>query len=373
MSHLYLHIPFCKQACHYCDFHFSTTGTYRSELIEAMLDEMALHRNTIQSPVKTIYFGGGTPSLLTDRELQSIFVQIEKLFGWNDNAEVTLEANPDDLNEAYLKMLRHYPVNRLSIGVQSFRDEDLRFMNRAHVAAQSESAIKRAQDLGFENLSIDLIYGTPGLNDEQWKQQVQRAIAFDVPHISSYCLTVEPKTPLDAFVKKGKVPPVDEQRAEAQFQILSDTLTDAGYEHYEISNLALPGYRAVHNSAYWAGVPYLGIGPSAHSFTGSARRWNVANNVRYLQAITNNNRAYEEEILTPENIINEYIMTSLRLIDGLHLPTFETRFGSNARVQLLNEAAELMHRGQLIVNGEYLRIVGESRFLADGIAAALFR
>lgn len=337
-----------------------------------MIVEMALHRNVIQSPLKTIYFGGGTPSLLTERELQSIFNQIEKLFGWQDDAEITLEANPDDLNDAYLKLLRHYPVNRLSIGVQSFRDEDLRFMNRAHVAAQSESAIKRAQDLGFENLSIDLIYGTPGLNDEQWKLQVQRAIALDVPHISSYCLTVEPKTPLDAFVKKGKIPAVDEHRAEAQFHTLADVLTTAGYEHYEISNLALPGHRAVHNSAYWAGVPYLGIGPSAHSFTGTARRWNVANNTRYLKAITSNNRAYEEEILTPENIINEYIMTSLRLIDGIHLPTFETRFGSDGRTQLLGEAAELIHRGQLIKSGEYLRIAGESRFLADGIAAALF-
>ncbi|MEZ4994900.1 MAG: radical SAM family heme chaperone HemW, partial [Saprospiraceae bacterium] len=277
MPGLYLHIPYCKQACHYCNFHFSTTLHNREGMIEAIVQEMKLRRAALPSvPLASVYLGGGTPSLLTHEELNRIFSTIYELFSISEDAEITLEANPDDLNLEAIRHLKDTPVNRLSIGIQSFSEEDLRFMNRAHNAIEARTSIEYVQDAGFENLTIDLIYGTPTTTDRQWARNMEIALEYDIPHISCYALTVEPRTALAHFVKKGKVPSPDEDQAVRQFEQLMDIMELEGFEHYEISNFARPGWHARHNSSYWRGKPYLGIGPAAHSFDGDrTRSWNV--------------------------------------------------------------------------------------------------
>ncbi len=373
MAGIYIHIPFCKQACHYCDFHFSTSLKYKEEMLQSIRKEIKLQKPYLENQqIETIYFGGGTPSLLTADEVSVILETIQSNFAVIDNPEVTLEANPDDLGLEKLRDLHNTAINRLSIGVQSFFDEDLKWMNRAHVAQEAESAIKRAQDYGLENITIDLIYGYPLLSDEKWKQNIKQAIEFGIPHISSYSMTVEPKTALASFINKGNQKPMDEAQSAGQFQYLMGELTTSGFEHYEISNFAKPGQYSKHNTNYWRGVHYLGIGPSAHSFNGESRQWNVANNAKYLGSLEKNEIPFEVETLTLENRYNEYLMTSLRTQWGVDLAKINTDYGTEQKSNLLASAEEYLDKNWLTLNEEKLVLTQTGKLYADLIASELF-
>ena len=375
MAGIYLHIPFCKQACTYCNFHFSTSLNAKDDMVQALLREISLQKNFLQgAAVETIYLGGGTPSLLSADELNRIFDTLFETFQISALKECTLEANPDDLSAKYLKALRSTPVSRLSIGVQSFREEDLRYMNRAHTAQQSDYAIKAAQDAGFSNLTIDLIYGTPGLSDAAWIENLGKMKLLSIPHFSAYALTVEEGTALHHNILNKKSAPVDNEQSAAQFEILMETAAGAGYEQYEISNFALPGCYAVHNTSYWRGAPYLGIGPSAHSFDGRAlRQWNVANNALYLKSIlTEKKIPAEHENLTAEQRLNEYIMTSLRTMWGCDLQRVESGWGSDFRKHIETEAQPFLERGEAVIKDQKLWLTNKGKFFADRIAGDLF-
>lgn len=342
-------------------------------MVNAICKEIAFRRNYLQDKnLQSIYFGGGTPSLLSQEQLLQIFETIKKHFNIQPNAEITLEANPDDLSEEKLTELKHTPINRLSIGVQSFFDDDLKWMNRAHNANEAEKAIATAKQKGFENITIDLIYGTPGLTNENWQQNIQKALALGVNHISSYALTVEPKTVLANMIEKGKYADTNEEKAAEQFDILVNTLTANGFVHYEISNFAKPEFFAKHNSNYWKGKHYLGIGPSAHSFNTISRSWNVANNQKYLNALAINELEITDEILTVNNQINEYIMTGLRTIWGCDLNFIALQFGETEKQRLIKEAAKFIDQDLLEINNNILLTTAKGKFLADGIAADLF-
>lgn len=371
--HLYLHIPFCKQACHYCDFHFSTSLKNKEEMVNAIMQEIAMRKSELPNvPLETIYFGGGTPSLLSDAELGKIFDSINAHFDIRNDAEITLEANPDDLTNAKIKELRNSPVNRLSIGIQSFRDADLRLMNRAHNANEAERSVKASQDAGLTNITADLIYALPGQSLSDWRANIHQLIALGVPHLSSYCLTVEPKTALAKFVQQGKIRTVPDQTAADHFNVLVEETAKAGFEHYEISNFAQEGFIAVHNSSYWKGDPYLGVGPSAHSFNGTARRWNVANNAAYLKAILANQPAWQEEVLSVNERYNEFVMTGLRTKWGVDILRVEALFGADLRKHLLQSAEAHIAAGRVVVQNDVMALTAEGKFLADGIASDLF-
>jgi len=373
MAGIYLHIPFCKQACYYCNFHFSTSLAQKDALVDSLLEEMSLRQPYLQGqPVNTVYFGGGTPSLLSETDLQRLMERLHQLFSISPDAEVTLEANPDDLHPEKLRFLKAAGVNRLSIGVQSFHEADLRWMNRAHNSQQALNCILYARDAGFNNLSIDLIYGGPTLSDEGWEQNVQQAIALQIPHLSCYALTVEPGTALDSFIKKHKVPPVDPDKAARHFEQLMQWLAAAGYEHYEISNFALPGWHSRHNSSYWKGEHYLGLGPSAHSFNGSSRQWNLSNNSVYINGIREGKVPFEEEILTPDMQLNEYIMTSLRTSAGCDLQLVANQYGEEKRRRLETGSREFILAGKMVKTENALMLTPKGRLFADGIAAELF-
>lgn len=373
MAGIYLHIPFCKKACHYCNFHFSTSLQNREELVECLHIEAEMQKNYLEGrPVQTIYFGGGTPSLLPPAAISSLLDTLRRHYNVQPDAEITLEANPDDLQPATLEGLKAAGINRLSIGIQSFFEEDLRWMNRAHNAQQAEDCITQARAAGFDNFSIDLIYGGPTLSNEHWRQNVARAVALDVPHLSCYALTVEPGTALDHFIQHHKVPPIDPDRAAQHFEMLMQWLEEAGYEHYEISNFALPGKRSRHNSSYWQGKPYLGLGPSAHSFNISSRQWNVANNALYIQGVRKGSLASEKEILSPQMALNEYIMISLRTEAGCNLERVAERFGPEKSRQLYSAGKEFIEKGWMKEEAATLRLTRAGKFFADGIAAAMF-
>lgn len=376
MAGIYLHIPFCRRACTYCNFHFSTSLRGKEEMLRAIAQEVALRKDELRGQrIETVYIGGGTPSLLTPDELTALFDVLGHHFDLSAVRECTLEANPDDLSPEYLRALHtHTPVDRLSIGIQSFRDSDLHYTHRVHSAAQAEAAVKAAQDAGFSNLSIDLIYGIPGLSDMAWLDNLARAEALGVQHLSSYALTVEEGTALHHAIEKKGAAPVEPEQSARQFQILMNWAREAGYEHYEISNLAKPGYRAVHNTAYWLGAPYLGLGPSAHSFDGaSKRRWNVSNNALYARAVIDRGEVpYEEEILTPTQRLNEYIMTSLRTAWGLDLLRVEEEWSRDASAALRKEAARPIARGLAQAHGNVITLTDEGKLFADGIAADFF-
>lgn len=372
MSGLYIHIPFCKQACHYCNFHFSTSLKYRKEMLQAMITELDLQKDYLHdTALQSVYLGGGTPSLLRQEELNRLFEKIHALFEVAADAEICLEANPDDLTEAYLEELAEGPINRLSIGIQSFFAEDLAFMNRAHDAEQALRCIPLAQAAGFYNLTVDLIYGVQALSDERWKSNLQRVFDFGVPHISSYCLTVEPGTALDHFVRKKKVQPVNEMQSARQFEILMEEMAAHGYDHYEISNFAKPGHYARHNANYWLGVPYLGIGPSAHSFNGKSRQWNIAHNAKYLKALQNGQPAFEREELSPAERYNEYVMTSIRTIWGCRLDKLEALGGDFARY-FQQQAAPFMKDAKIQEADGVFSLTRAGKLLADKIAMELF-
>ncbi|MEZ4886508.1 MAG: radical SAM family heme chaperone HemW [Chitinophagales bacterium] len=374
MSGIYIHIPFCKQACHYCNFHFSTSLKYKNELIAALLQEIELRKDYLPTPkIETVYFGGGTPSLLSADEIQQIFEQLNRFYHIEADAEITLEANPDDLLPAKIEALKQTPVNRFSIGIQSFDAEDLAFMNRAHNVEQAETCIRLAQDAGFDNLTIDLIYGAPTTSHEKWEQNLQKAIDFGVPHISAYCLTVEPKTALAHFVATGKAADVDEEQAAQQFEVLVETLTQAGFSHYEISNFGKVGWESKHNSSYWMGKPYIGLGPAAHSFDGRlTRQWNVAHNQQYIKAIAEGTVPKEVEVLSISERFNEYLMTSLRTIWGCDLEKVRREFGEVLYCHLLKEIQPFLKQSLLQQKGDFLVLTNQGKFLADGIISALF-
>jgi oxygen-independent coproporphyrinogen III oxidase len=369
---IYLHIPFCRKACHYCNFHFSTTLDHKADLLRALCREIALTPPITAGSVATVYFGGGTPSLLTAAELTGIVDELYRHFPIDKTAEITLEANPDDITVPLLAAWKAIGINRLSIGIQSFQDKELQWMNRAHDATQASDCIRQVKSAGFDNFSVDLIYGSPLLDDAEWVENLTTAIDMGAPHLSCYALTVEPHTALDAFIRKGQKAPVDPERQARQFTILVDTLTRAGYEQYEISNFALPGYRSRHNSSYWQGLPYYGFGPAAHSFTGNRRRWNIAHNVKYIQSLQNNILPFEEEWLTPVQQINEYSMISLRTSEGLDLAYVATTFGEKYVAGLQKAAGRHIEAGHILVQDTRYVLSITGKFLADGIAADLF-
>ncbi|WP_266363665.1 radical SAM family heme chaperone HemW [Tellurirhabdus rosea] len=370
--HLYLHIPFCKQACHYCDFHFSTSLAQKPALVEALRREIEQQQDYLGTrQLETIYFGGGTPSLLTEAELASLFETIHRHFTVAPEAEITLEANPDDLTPAHLRQLRPY-VNRLSIGIQSFHEPHLRFMNRAHSALEAQQCVRLAQEAGFHNLTIDLIYGVPAADHAIWERDLETALLLDVPHISSYSLTIEPDTALGRWQKKGRFQGTDDEFAAEEFEMLIRTLGANGYEQYEISNFARPGHEARHNSSYWKRRPYLGIGPSAHSYNGHSRQYNVANNALYIKAINRGELPCTVEMLTPADQVNEYLLTGLRTKWGCQVSELESLSGGTFVREQQAILAEQQRRGWLTRTGDQLLLTPAGKFFADRVAAELF-
>ncbi|MDT0605810.1 radical SAM family heme chaperone HemW [Croceitalea rosinachiae] len=372
MAGIYIHIPFCKQACHYCDFHFSTSMKKKSEMVEALKKEILLRKNEFKDEVvETIYFGGGTPSVLTVSEIAGLIHSVYDNYSVIDNPEITLEANPDDLRIDKIETLATGPVNRLSIGVQSFFEEDLKLMNRAHNTQEAEACIRESRKY-FDNISIDLIYGVPGMSNERWLNNIEKALSFEIPHISSYALTVEPKTALKKFIEKGIVQNVNDEVAQEHFEILNETLMAKGYSCYEISNFGKPGYFSKNNTAYWQQKKYIGIGPSAHSFDGDSRGWNINNNLKYLKSITENKLPIEVEALSKTDKYNEYVMTGLRTIWGVSLEKIRTNFGDNYHDYLLIQSEKYLENHLLYLDDEVLLTTKKGKFLADGIAAHLF-
>lgn len=378
MAGIYLHIPFCRQACNYCNFHFSTSLKHKTAFVQSLLKEIVLQKNYLTGPdgaipaVKSIYFGGGTPSLLDKEELHIIFESLYKNFNIMPDAEITLEANPDDISEKTLMALKATPVNRLSIGIQSFQNADLQFMNRAHSAEEGIKSIELAMDLGFNNLTVDLIYGTPTLSDASWLHNLEKVFSYGIPHLSCYCLTVEDKTPLAYMVEKGRAPAVDEDRAAAQFEILLKQIRAEGYEQYEISNFCKDGQYAVHNSNYWRKEKYLGLGPSAHSYDGYSRQWNVSANLQYIQSVNNDIIPFEKEILTEAQRYNEYILTTLRTVWGCDLVTIRDLFGEAVFDHLHHEIKIFSEQGLLKLSNNTIYLTDSGKLLADKITAALF-
>lgn len=374
MAGIYIHIPFCKQACTYCNFHFSTSLKMKGEMLAAIHAELELQKNYLPAnTIETIYLGGGTPSLLTADEINRITETISAHYDISRLKEYTIETNPDDLDKQYIRSLKSTTVDRFSIGTQSFFDADLRYMNRAHNAQEADYAIKAVQDAGYSNITIDLIYGTPGLTDNNWQHNLQQVNELGIPHFSSYALTVEEKTALHHNIQSGKSQPVNPEQSAHQFEMLMSFAAQAGYEHYEISNLAKPGHRAVHNTNYWLGIPYIGIGPSAHSFNGATRQWNVANNAFYIRSLVADKQLnFEEEILTPEQRLNEYIMTSLRTSWGLDTNKVSREWGSDYTNAILKDSERFMEEKKLVHDNNSLVLTNKGKLFADYIAGELF-
>ncbi len=371
MSGIYLHIPFCKKACHYCNFHFSTSMRHADKMIAAIYAELQLRKMEAQRPVETIYFGGGTPSVLSKEHIVGMLDQVHQHYDVIQSPEITLEANPDDLTLEYMQALQEAGINRLSIGIQSFHDSELNLMNRAHNASQALSSVTLAKK-EFDNVSIDLLFGNPNTTLDDWKRNLDHALQLEVPHISSYALTLEPKTALERFVDKGVVSLLDENVVEAQFHHLVDTLTQAGYDHYELSSFGKPGYHSQNNTGYWQGKTYLGIGPSAHGFDGNQRYWNVSNNASYMQQITKGELPQTIEKLSVVDIFNESIMIGLRASWGVSLQAMENKLGLRYRQHLEDQAKRFMDEGLLHIENNALKTTRKGAFLADGISAELF-
>ena len=380
MAGIYIHIPFCRQACHYCNFHFSVSLRHKGEFLDCLLKEVDLRKDFFGKTrdqggkyrLESIYLGGGTPSILGIEELNRIFERLSEFYDFDQSAEITLEANPDDLTFEKLEALRETPVNRLSIGIQSFHAADLAYMNRIHSPRQAIQAIENAQKLGYQNLTIDLIYGTPTMNDLQWKENLERTLGFGISHISAYALTVEPKTALEVFIRRGQAKPVEEEQSARQFEIMVDLLAGHGYQHYEISNFALPGKFSRHNLSYWTGKPYLGLGPSAHSFRGTERSWNPPNTTKYINSISQGNLPLESEQLTPAQRYDEYLMTSLRTMWGCDLKKVEVEWGEEKRAELETQTRQYIEQGLMIKKDNHLILTEKGRLFADRIAGDLF-
>jgi oxygen-independent coproporphyrinogen-3 oxidase len=390
MSGIYIHIPYCKQACHYCDFHFSTSIKKKDEMVLALAKEIAMRKSEFQddpefSGVETIYFGGGTPSILQITDIRLLIDEVYRNYKVVDNPEITLEANPDDLianvlssralpklrERDFYEEYRSIGINRLSIGIQSFFEDDLKLMNRAHNSVEAKSCLEIATQY-FDNISIDLIYGMPNMSNEKWLHNIETALSFNIPHISSYALTVEPKTALHTFIQKGIIPQLDDEVAQEHFHLLVDKLEENGFIHYELSNFGKENYFSKNNSSYWLGKKYIGIGPSAHSYDGEKRGWNVSNNTLYLKSIQENKLPLETETLTKTDRYNEYVMTGLRTIWGISLDRIETEFGKTYLDYLNQQAAKYIEDHLLFVDDNVLRTTKSGKFLSDGIASDLF-
>lgn len=372
MAGIYIHIPFCKQACHYCDFHFSTSLKHKDDMIRALQAEVAWRKDELgNEKIETIYFGGGTPSVLSVDEINKLIMAVHQHFEVTSDPEITLEANPDDLSKDKIKELSQTPINRLSIGVQSFFDDDLLLMNRSHNAQNAYESVAEARKY-FDNITLDLIYGIPNMSMEKWQANIDKALALSVPHISSYALTVEPKTALHHLIQKGEIPLPDDGVAHEHFLRLVEVLQANGFVHYELSNFGLPGYFSQNNTAYWQGKKYLGIGPSAHSFDGISRSWNVANNVRYIQHIDQQNLPSEKEYLSFADRYNEYIMTGLRTIWGVSLDKIQADFGVKFENYLRLNAQKYLDNQQLVIEDNHLKTTLQAKFFTDGIASDLF-
>ncbi len=374
MAGIYLHIPFCKQKCHYCNFYSLASVKYRDVFVDALLREMHLRKDYLHGQsVQTVYFGGGTPSLLTTEEINRILTEITKLFALDAEAEITLEANPDDLTPDYLRHLKnHTRVNRLSIGIQSFFDDDLAYLHRVHNGKQAIKAVEQAQQAGFQNLTIDLIYGIPTLTEEKWRRNLAWFFELGIPHLSSYALTVEPKTALQVLIDRKKISRPEEDQSIRHFEILLDQTEKHGFVQYEISNFALPGFYSKHNSAYWLGGHYLGLGPSAHSFNGLSRQWNVANMKKYVESETVEKIVLEKEILTENQRYNEYILTSLRTSWGCDTEHIRNGFGEKKAAFFLQKIAPFLRDKKVQKKGNGYVLTASGKLFADGIAAALF-
>lgn len=378
--HLYLHIPFCRQACHYCDFHFSTNLKSQSELMDALCQEIKLQANYLQNHhLDTIYFGGGTPSLLSQSEFSKVFNTIAKFYTFNTKTEITVEANPDDLKKDKLLIFNSLGVNRLSIGIQSFDKNNLQFLNRIHTETEAENCVKFAQDAGFENITIDLIYGISidlegrtANAIEVWENDLQKSLSLNVPHISAYCLTIEPKTVFGKWEKTKKIPPIDEVVASKHFDMLINVLEPAGYEQYEISNFARNQQYSRHNTSYWKGHEYLGIGPSAHSYNGVSRQFNIANNTKYIKAIQENKIPYEIEILSLENRVNDYILTSLRTKWGCDLSKIEAMSGNKWHLENSEILNKYVKENLIQKDNQIITLTQKGKLFADRIASDLF-
>ncbi len=390
MSGIYLHIPFCKQACHYCDFHFSTSLRKKDEIINAIATELVLRKNELSLPIETIYFGGGTPSVLSPKELNFLLKTVRENYNLIESPEITLEANPDDLsslmsntenNNSIFKEYKSIGINRLSIGIQSFFQDDLSLMNRAHNEIEAKVCLEEATKY-FDNITIDLIYGMPNMSNEKWIENINIALKFGINHISSYALTVEPKTALSSLIAKGKIAAPKDDVAHDHFQILVKTLEANNFIHYELSNFGKSNYFSKHNTSYWKGKSYLGVGPSAHSFNGEQRSWNVSNNAIYLKNINNNSLPIERETLSLNDRYNEYVMTGLRTIYGISLLKIEQDFGKEYVVYLKKTSQKFIDQGMLSISGDLnttnnvhellMTTTQKGKFLCDGIASDLF-
>ena len=379
MSGIYIHIPFCKQACHYCDFHFSTSMKKKEEMVLAIAKEIQMRKSEFDildgarsdNTIETIYFGGGTPSVLTSQEIKFLIDAVYSNFTVIENPEITLEANPDDLSEERIIEWSQSKVNRLSIGIQSFFDEDLQLMNRAHNSVEAKKCLEFATQY-FDNISVDLIYGIPAMSNEKWKQNIQTALSFGIPHISSYALTVEPKTALKKLIETGKIAAPKDEVAEAHFMILVETLEANDFIHYELSNFGKANYFSKNNSAYWLGKKYIGIGPSAHSYDGVSRSWNVSNNSMYLKSIRDNKLPNEIEILSVTDRYNEYVMTGLRTVWGVSLNRIENEFGIEYLEYLNKQAQKFLDDDLVFIENNILKPTAKGKFLTDGIASDLF-
>jgi oxygen-independent coproporphyrinogen III oxidase len=373
MAGIYIHIPFCKQACTYCNFHFSTNLDLQNDFTAALLKEIDLRDVYLRGEtVETIYFGGGTPSLLSSQAICQILDSVNGHFKISQDPEITIETNPDDIDMNRLNTWKQAGINRLSIGVQSFFSEDLVWMNRAHSGEQAIQAVEDSKKAGFNNFSLDLIYGSPGLTDEKWDFNLHKAISLEPAHISCYALTVESKTALYNMIKTKKTVAMDPEKQASQFLTGVQTLEEAGFEHYEISSFARPGMRSRHNSSYWQSKKYLGLGPSAHSFDGTSRQWNVSNNALYIKSLMAGKVNFESENLLPKDLLNEYIMTSLRTTEGLDLQHVAEHFGKQTGNLLENNASVYINSNQMVKMHEKLVLTRNGKLFADGIAAALF-
>lgn len=372
MSGIYIHIPFCKKACHYCNFHFSTQTKYIDEFTEALLLEIELQQKYLNGKIETLYFGGGTPSLLSKEAIQSIYTKLKDNFDFAQELEFTLEANPDDLTLEKAEDWLSMGINRLSIGIQSFQPQSLAWMNRAHTTTQAHQSIQNAIAAGFSNISTDLIYGTPHLTDQDLTADLEILLNYGIPHISCYALTVEEKTALYTMIQKKTMKEVDSTQQARQFNLIVDRLEQAGWEHYEISNFSKPNQRSKHNSNYWNSVPYLGLGPAAHSYNGNQRQWNIANNQLYFQSIKNKTIPFEMEHLSTTTQFNEYMMISLRKMEGFSFEKIKNAFGAAYETHAKNIAAHFVQEGKLMETPSGYTLSKEAKFFADGMASDFF-
>jgi oxygen-independent coproporphyrinogen-3 oxidase len=372
MAGIYIHIPFCKKACHYCNFHFSTQTQHLDSFIEALIKEIQLQKNYLTNPINTLYIGGGTPSLLKEHHLNMLLEALHKNFSVASNIEFTLEANPDDINTVSAKNWKKMGINRLSIGIQSFNQKSLAWMNRAHNTDQSHAALQIVTQEGFTNISTDLIYGTPHLTDDDLLKDIEFLASYKVPHVSCYALTVEEKTALHDFIQKNKMEDVDVTQQARQFELLIKSLADNDVYQYEISNFSKKGFESKHNSNYWQGISYLGLGPSAHSFNGHSRQWNIANNALYIQSMGQEQLNFELENLPLATQYNEYMMTSLRQMIGFDLSKIKEKFGDPFYQHTKNISEYLLGKNQLQKTEKGYALDKSAFFFADGIASDFF-